>query len=94
MYLSVDLRNDSGNVKVQNKLVSFLYQLLRDELPAADVEKIMTEVDKENNQEIIYSNGYLAEYAMNIANRLVGDSSSDDNYDGKAVKIPSLEADA
>lgn len=71
MYLMSDLRKDSGEITSKSKLVSFLYQLMRDELPAGTVEKIMTQIiDKEQGQDISYSNGWLAQYAMNIARRL------------------------
>jgi hypothetical protein len=70
MYLSSDLRKDSGGIKDTSKLVSFLYQLMRDNLPTGDVEKIMTEIDKEQGKEIRYTNGWLAQYAKNIAKRL------------------------
>jgi hypothetical protein len=43
---------------------------MRDNLPTGDVEKIMTEIDKEQGKEIRYTNGWLAQYAKNIAKRL------------------------
>ena len=70
MYLNADLRRDSGSVQHQNKLISFLYELMRDELSAGKVELIMKHVDMENHQVIHYSNGWLAEYAANMAKRL------------------------
>lgn len=54
--------------KSSDPLVSFLYSLLRDYLPAGDVEKLT--LDAERPQEVEYSNRYLAEYATDIAFRL------------------------
>ena len=62
------LREQSGHVTIDSHLVSFLYELIRDHLPAGVVEKIVQE--SEYNSNIIYTNGWLAKYAENLANRL------------------------
>ena len=53
-------------------LVSFLYILLRDHLPAGEIERIIVEhVDKaKKNGPIIYDNAYLASYAAELADRI------------------------
>jgi hypothetical protein len=51
-----------------SKVVSFLYELIRDHLPAGVVEKIVRNSMAE--EETVYCNGYLAEYAKEIASRL------------------------
>ncbi len=61
------LKNRSGNVTIRNKLVSFLYGLLRDHLPAGSVEEL---VEDSQVSEVTYTNGWLAEYAQDVANRL------------------------
>ena len=48
-------------------LVSFLYSLLRDYLPAGEVEKLVQETTKDTT---VFTNGYLAEYAKDLAERL------------------------
>lgn len=68
------LRQRSGSVNSADPLVDFVYHLLRDHLPAGDVEKIMVErVFPEMRQGDTVSqfcNGYLANYAKDIADRL------------------------
>jgi hypothetical protein len=63
-----ELRERSGNVTIDSRLVSFLYELMRDHLPTGVVEEII--LASENESEVTYSNGYLAKYAEDLANRL------------------------
>ena len=65
-----DLRRRSGNVKSKDKLVAFLYQLMRDHLPTADVETLVLDNTGPNMDEFLFTNGYLAKYAINLAKRL------------------------
>jgi len=57
----------SGMFSTHEKLVSFLYELMRDHLPPGVVERLV-----QNNQETPASltNGYLAQYAKDLADRL------------------------
>ena len=64
-----ELRERSGNINCTSSLVGFIYTLLRDHLPAADVEKLVRDSIIESNCN--YSNGYLANYAVDIAERLI-----------------------
>lgn len=61
------LRESSGNVQINSKLVSFLYELMRDHLPPGQVEAL---VRASNIPDVSYTNGWLAQYAENLANRL------------------------
>lgn len=61
------LRERSGHVEINSKLVSFLYDLMRDHLPPGKVEEL---VRASTESEVLYSNGWLAKYAQDIANRL------------------------
>lgn len=63
------LREVSGNVVYTDSLTSFLYELMRDHLPAGTVEQLVMSavVDKE----VIFTNGWLAKYANNLAEELV-----------------------
>ena len=61
------LKNRSGNVTYSSKLVSFLYGLLRDHLAAGSVEEL---VQDSQVAEVTYTNGWLADYALDVANRL------------------------
>ena len=52
-------------------LVSFLYILARDHLPLGEVERIMKEhVEKVEVGETTFSNNFLAEYALALADRM------------------------
>jgi hypothetical protein len=62
-----ELRERSGSITSTDPLVSFLYELLRDHLPAADVEHLVRNASSEPTT---YSNGYLANYAIDLATRL------------------------
>jgi len=54
-----------------HKLVSFLYILLRDHLPSGVVEQIVYDVyTAEDIEYTRYTNGWLASYAKDIADRL------------------------
>ncbi len=61
------LTSDSGSVEIHNdKLTSFLYELIRDYLPIGTVETLI----KNAHPDIKYTNGWLAKYAQNLAERL------------------------
>jgi hypothetical protein len=62
------LRSRSGDIKINSKLVSFLYELMRDHLSPGKVEEL-TRASQEPGV-TYYSNGWLAQYAEDIANRL------------------------
>jgi len=64
------LREASGRVVYKDPLTSFFYQLIRDELPAGKVEKIIQDIIDEEEKEIIFTNGWLAQYANNLAETL------------------------
>lgn len=61
------LITDSGEVEIcGDKLTSFLYELIRDHMPAGDVEKLV----RNAHPDVKYCNGWLAEYSKNLARRL------------------------
>lgn len=62
------MRDRSGNIKINSKLVSFLYELMRDHMLIGDIEAIVRESEKDPN--VTYTNGWLAKYAEDVANRL------------------------
>lgn len=63
------MKLSSGWVTSQDKLVSFIYILLRDHVPAATVEEIVRN-HTASNEEVHFTNGWLAEYAKYVAERL------------------------
>jgi hypothetical protein len=56
-----------------DRLTSFLYELMRDHLPAGEVEALVASVEEEAlslENPNVYSNGWLAQYAADLAQRL------------------------
>lgn len=62
------LRERSGQVQVNSRLVSFLYDLMRDHLPPGKVEELVQ--NAEDVPDVAYTNGWLAKYAEDLSNRL------------------------
>ena len=63
------LREVSGNIVFNDALTSFLYELIRDHLPAGVVEEIVR--NSVNNTEVLFTNGWLAKYSNNLAEELL-----------------------
>jgi hypothetical protein len=80
-----DMRNRSGNVLIQSKLVSFLYDLMRDHLTAGQVEELIRDATE---VEVAYTNGWLAGYAQDVANRLVNESGLHKKVPISQIKLP------
>ena len=70
---NVEMRAASGGVHATDRLVSFFYDLMRDHMTPGDVETIVRRVLDEEDREVFYTNGWLAENAKYIAARLLGD---------------------
>lgn len=62
------MRQRSGSIKINNRLISFLYELMRDHLPPGVIEEIVQA--SEDDPDVLYTNGWLAKYAEDLANRL------------------------
>lgn len=62
------LRSESGERRYNDPLVSFMYHLIRDHLPAGVVEGLVWRSIK--GADALYSNGWLADYANSITTRL------------------------
>lgn len=62
-----ELRKASGGVKDNTRLVSFLYDLMRDHLPAGTVQRLVMDAQE---LPVEFTNGYLAKYAKYLAKRL------------------------
>ncbi len=63
------LRKLSGEVIINSRLVSFLYMLMRDHLPCGEVEKLVQN-DTDTFEDVTFTNGWLATYAQDLADRL------------------------
>lgn len=67
---NADLRARSGCVNVHSRLVAFLYTLMRDEVTLGRIEELVRD---SSDPDCVYSNGFLANYAIDIARRLGDD---------------------
>ena len=70
MSQNEELRYRSGSVNSTEPLVSFLYILMRDHLPAGVVERIYQEHVAGTFSNSKFTNGYLASYAKDLAERI------------------------
>lgn len=75
------MRNRSGNVNATSRLTSFLYDLMRDHLTPGVVEELVRDAV---DPEVSYTNGWLAQYAFDLAKRL-GDNVGEPNSVRKDV---------
>lgn len=63
------LREISGNIIFNDALTSFLYELMQNHLSVGVVEEITR--NSINNTEVLFTNGWLAKYANNLAEDLL-----------------------
>lgn len=55
----------------KERLIAFLYMLMRDKLPTGEVERLVREVEKLTEGNIpFFSNGPLEEYSIELAHRI------------------------
>lgn len=70
------MREKSGSITDNRPLVTFLYRLMRDELPPGKIEQLLLEsgIDEPvtTPHEVLFTNGWLANIAQDIAFRLTG----------------------
>lgn len=74
------MRLRSGGVRLRTRLVSFLYELARDHLPTGLIERVVENIQIEQedmidkgedpNKDLVASNGWLAKWAGDVAMRL------------------------
>jgi hypothetical protein len=66
-----NIRERSGQIDSGDPLVSFLYVLMRDHLPTGVVAELVTSCELlGDDHQAQLSNGWLAEYAKDLAKRL------------------------
>lgn len=65
---NIRMRADSGTVTSDDKLVIFIYLLLRDGLNFGAVERLVDASTHEKTA--VFTNGWAATHAMDIASRL------------------------
>ena len=64
------MRERSGSVTDERPLTSFLYELMRDHMAPGQVEELVQSVESEGREECLFTNGWLAAYAKDLAGRL------------------------
>ena len=65
------MRKRSGSVDSSDPLVGFIYILARDHLTPGVIERIMeNQVEPSRGQDVQFTNGYLARYSEDVAERL------------------------
>ena len=67
------VREASGHVRypASDWLTSFLYEVMRDVAPVGSIETVVRNLEREScDGDNIYTNGWLAHYAHNLAERL------------------------
>ncbi len=67
---NVTLRQASGAINNNRQIVAFLYILMRDHLTPGVIESLVTQSNNTPGNDFIFTNGWLAQYAENIANRI------------------------
>ena len=78
------MREASGGMKTKSLLVTFLYILLRDEVPAGKIERIMLQLSNAHDysfaehEETQLTNGWIGHYAEDIATRLLDNRKTGD----------------
>lgn len=68
---SDQMRKRSGSVDSRIPLVSFLYTLIRDHVTPGQIEEIMLRQMPKVGETTEFSNGYLANYAQDVATRIL-----------------------
>ncbi len=69
------LRMASGSVTDHRPLTAFLYELMRDHLPPGVVEGLVRRnEDIGPDNPALFTNGFLANYAQHLTERLEGDT--------------------
>lgn len=64
------LRIRSGHITCPDPLVGLVYDLLRDFVHPSDLEDLVRGACRHSHQDIVYTNGWLAQYAQDVVMRL------------------------
>lgn len=88
-----ELRRDSGTVLSDDPFVSLFYGLLREVVPAGVLESQVQIVldERQKGGDVVFTNGYLANYAQNIVKRLresMGDELAADLPKAEHAQVP------
>ena len=89
--IAKNILNDGISFKSSDPITSFIYELIRDYVPAGVVEKVIKNIENEGCQEITYEDQYVSRYAEELANRLASVKPPDLIYH-KSVESVELES--
>lgn len=64
------MREASGNIISEDRLVHFFYLLCRDHIVPGEVERLIRQVE-ECKVEMHFTNGWIARYAQNLRDRMI-----------------------
>ena len=65
------LREASGGITDKRDLVSFLYELMRDEIPAGTIQRALVNSRRQPGTAAwVFCNGFVAQYAQYVADQL------------------------
>ncbi len=67
---NVEMRTRSGDVSDSDPIVGLLYDLLRDHIQPGDLEDLVRTACENADKVMVYSNGWLAQYAIDMVKRL------------------------
>lgn len=65
-----DSDEEQSEPVAKNKLVDFLYCLLRDRVPPGEIETLIANIEAAQDNESEYENKHLEAYARELADRL------------------------
>jgi len=68
-----EIRTTSGTITSDDPIVEFLYELMRDHIPVGVVENLVQATEEHRQRgdnTVIFTNGWLASHALNLAERL------------------------
>lgn len=90
------MREKSGGIVDNRPLVTFLYKLMRDEVTPGRIEEILLEAGIDEPvttpHDVVFTNGWLAQYAQDLAWRLTGWDSrwpvDSDQHLGDVIMFP------
>ena len=66
------VRERSGCFRSRSRVTALLYLLMRDEIPCGLLEELVTKVCEHEEDYITFTNGWLAQYAHDLEQRLHG----------------------
>ncbi len=67
---NVEMRERSGRVVSVDPLVGLFYDLLRDHIKPSDLETLVRLACSHGSEVIVFTNGWLAQYASDMVRRL------------------------